>query len=168
MIIPYKGKTPKIAKNVFIAETAVIIGDVTIEEEANIWYGAVIRGDIAPIYIGKGTNIQDNAVLHVDADIPCIIKSYVTVGHGAIVHSATVEDNSLIGMGATVLTAAYISKESIVGANALVTEHKKIEEGSLAVGIPAKIIRSLTVEEKEFVHKNALHYIELMENYLKK
>jgi len=168
MIIAYKGKMPKIAKNVFIAETAVIIGDVTIEEEANIWYGAVIRGDIAPIYIGKGTNIQDNAVIHVDEGIPCIIKKYVTVGHSATVHSATVEDSCLIGMGATVLTAAYIGRESIIGANALVTEHKKIPEKSLSVGIPAKVIRPLTEEEREAVHKNALHYTALAKNYIKK
>ncbi len=168
MIIAYKGKIPKIAKDVFIAETAVVIGDVTIDKGANIWYGAVIRGDIAPIYVGKNTNIQDNAVLHVDIDVPCIIKEYVTVGHSAVVHSATVEDNCLIGMGATVLTGAHIGRESIIGANALVTEHKKIPEKSLAVGVPAKVVRFLTIEERKSIHKNALHYAALAKDYMKK
>jgi carbonic anhydrase/acetyltransferase-like protein (isoleucine patch superfamily) len=167
MIIEHKGKKPKIANSAFIAETAVIIGDVTIEEDANIWYGAVLRGDIAPIIIKKGANIQDNTVIHVDTNIPCIVGEYVTVGHAAILHSTTVERESLIGMGATLLTGSRVNAHSIIGANALVAENKEIPEGSLAVGLPAKVIRNLTEKEKVFIKENALHYIELGKEYKK-
>jgi carbonic anhydrase/acetyltransferase-like protein (isoleucine patch superfamily) len=167
MIIEHKGKKPKIANSAFIAETAVIIGDVTIEEDANIWYGAVLRGDIAPIIIKKGANIQDNTVIHVDTNIPCIVGEYVTVGHAAILHSTTVERESLIGMGATLLTGSRVNAHSIIGANALVAENKEIPEGSLAVGLPAKVVRNLTEKEKAFIKENALHYIELGKEYKK-
>lgn len=162
MIVQYNGKKPKIDKTAFIAETAVIIGDVTIEKNASIWYGAVLRGDTAPIHIGKGTNIQDNTVVHVDS-ASCIIKDYVTIGHSAIIHAAVIEKNCLIGMGATVLSGAHIEEESIVGANALVAENKKIQKGSLAVGIPAKVVRLLTKEERQSIHKHAVDYAELAE-----
>ncbi len=165
MIIDYNGKKPKIAKSAFIAETAVIIGDVIIEEEANIWFGAVLRGDIAPIIIKKGANIQDNTVIHVDTNIPCIVGEYVTVGHAAILHSTTIERESLIGMGATLLTGSHIKAHSIIGANALVTENKEIPQDSLAVGIPAKVIRALTNDEKKFIKENALHYVETAKIY---
>ncbi len=167
MILTYKGKTPRVAKSAFVAETAVIIGDVTIEDEANIWFGAVLRGDIAPIVIKKGANIQDNTVIHVDTDIPCIVGEYVTVGHAAILHSTTIEENSLIGMGATLLTGSHIGKNCIIGANALVTENKNIPDSSLAVGIPAKIVRNVKENEKAFIHENAMHYIELSKEYKK-
>ncbi len=165
MIIEYKGKKPKISKSAFVAGTAVIIGDVTIEDDANIWFGAVLRGDIAPIVIKRGANIQDNAVIHVDTGIPCIIGEFVTVGHAAILHSTVVERESLIGMGATLLTGSHIEKGVIIGANALVTENKKIIAGTLAVGIPAKIIRKLTEEEKKFIKENALHYVNISKLY---
>ncbi len=165
MIIEYKGKKPKIAKSAFVAETAVIIGDVTIEEDANIWFGAVLRADMAPIVIKKGANIQDNTVIHVDTNIPCVVGEYVTVGHAAILHSTTIEEESLIGMGATLLTGSSIGKHSIVGANALVKENKEIPEGSLAVGIPAKVVKQLTDKEKNFIKENALHYVELSRKY---
>ncbi len=168
MILSYRGKTPRVSKSAFIAETAVIIGDVTIEEDANIWFGAVLRGDIAPIIIKKGANIQDNTVIHVDTDIPCVVGEYVTVGHAAILHSTTIERNSLIGMGATLLTNAHIGKDSIVGANALIAENKKMPEGSLAVGIPAKIVRNVKEDEKKFIHENAIHYIKLSKEYKNK
>jgi carbonic anhydrase/acetyltransferase-like protein (isoleucine patch superfamily) len=167
MIITYKDKTPKIAKSAFVAETAVIIGDVTIEEDANIWYGAVLRGDIAPIIIKKGANIQDNTVIHVDTDIPCIVGEYVTVGHAAILHSTTIDAESLIGMGATLLTGSHIGSHSVIGANALVAENKTVPEGVIAVGLPAKVVRTLTEKEKAFVKENALHYIQLAEEYKK-
>ena len=167
MIVQYNGKKPKIDKTAFIAETAVIIGDVTIEENASIWYGAVLRGDTAPIYIGKETNIQDNTVIHIDNDTPCIIKDYVTVGHSAIIHAAIIEKNCLIGMGATVLSGAHIEEESIIGANALVAENKRIQKGSLAVGVPAKVVRPLTKEERKSIHKHAVDYAKLAEAYKK-
>lgn len=168
MILPFNGKTPQISKSAFIAPNAVIIGDVTIESEASIWFGVVLRGDIAPIYIGKGTNIQDNAVVHVDKDILCIIKENVTVGHSAIIHSATVESNCLIGMGATVLSGAVVKKDSIIGANALVLENAVIEEGSLAIGVPSKTVRKLTEAEVSSIKDNATRYIELSKHYIKR
>lgn len=166
MILPFNGKTPQISKSTFIAPNAVIIGDVTIESEASIWFGVVLRGDIAPIYIGKGTNIQDNAVVHVDKDMPCIIKENVTVGHSAIIHSATVEGNCLIGMGATVLSGAVVKSNSIIGANALVSGGAVIEENSLAIGVPCKTVRKLTEAEVSSIKDNVKHYIELSKHYL--
>ncbi|MEA3313299.1 MAG: gamma carbonic anhydrase family protein [Caldisericota bacterium] len=166
IIVQYNRKKPKIDKTAFIAETAVIIGDVTIEKYASIWYGAVLRGDTAPIHIGKGTNVQDNTVVHVD-NAPCIIKDYVTVGHSAIIHAAVIEKNCLIGMGATVLSGTHIEEESIIGANALVAKNKKIQKGSLAVGVPAKVMRLLTKEERKSIHKHAVDYTKLAEAYKK-
>jgi carbonic anhydrase/acetyltransferase-like protein (isoleucine patch superfamily) len=168
MILPFNGKTPQISKDAFIAENAVIIGDVTIESEASIWFGVVLRGDIAPIYVGKGSNIQDNAVIHVDEGMPCIIKDNVVVGHSVIIHSAVVESNCLIGMGATVLSGVVVKRDSIIGANALVLENAVIEEGSLSVGVPSKIVRKLTEEEKLSIKDNATRYIELSKRYLKR
>lgn len=167
MIVQFNGKKPKIDKTAFIAETAVIIGDVTIEENASIWYGVVLRGDTAPIHIGKGTNIQDNTVVHIDNDTPCIIKDYVTVGHSAVIHAAVIEKDCLVGMGGTVLSGAHIEEESIIGANALVAENKKIQKGSLAVGVPAKVVRPLTEEERKSIHKHAVDYVKLAETYKK-
>ncbi len=167
MIVEYNGKKPKIDKTAFIAETAVIIGDVTIQKNASIWYGVVLRGDTAPIHIGKETNIQDNTVIHVDNDTPCIIKDYVTVGHSTIIHAAVIEKNCLVGMGGIILSGAHIEEESIIGANALVAENKRIQKGSLAVGIPAKIVRLLTKEERKSIHKHAVDYAKLAETYKK-
>ena len=167
MIAEYNGKKPKIDKTAFIAETAVIIGDVTIQKNASIWYGVVLRGDTAPIHIGKETNIQDNTVVHVDNNTPCIIKDYVTVGHSTIIHAAVIEKNCLVGMGGIILSGAHIEEESIIGANALVAENKRIQKGSLAVGIPAKIVRLLTKEERKSIHKHAVDYAKLAKTYKK-
>jgi len=145
----------------FVAPGVHIVGDVEFGELVNIWYGAVIRGDIAPVKIGARTNIQDNAVIHVDFDLPAIIGEDVTIGHGAIVHGAVVEDCCLIGMGAIILSGARIGKGSIIAAGALVREHQEIPERSLVVGIPGKIIREVTDEELEKIKESALHYIEL-------
>jgi carbonic anhydrase/acetyltransferase-like protein (isoleucine patch superfamily) len=168
MILPFNGKTPQISKDAFVAENAVVIGDVTIESDASIWFGVVLRGDIAPIYIGKGTNIQDNAVVHVDEGMPCIIKDNVVVGHSAIIHSAVVESNCLIGMGATVLSGAVVKRDSIIGANALVLKNAVIEEGSLVIGVPCKTVRKLTEGEKSSIKDNAIRYIELSKHYIKR
>ncbi len=127
-ILPYKGITPTIEENVFIAPGAMIIGNVTIREGASIWYNAVVRGDSAPIVIGRRTNIQDNCVLHVDEDAPLTIGDECTVGHSAIVHGATVADHVLVGMNAVVLSHAQVGTRTIIGACALVGEHKKAVE----------------------------------------
>ena len=141
-------RRPKLGKNVFIAKTAVVIGDVTLGANSSVWYGAVLRGDINRIVVGHHSNIQDNAVLHLADDYACIIGNWVTVGHGAIVHACKVGDEVLVGMGAVILDGAVIGKQSIIGAKALVTQGMKIPAGSLVLGAPAKIIRKLTKKER--------------------
>ena len=157
-ILPYKGIWPTIADDVFIAPGAMVIGDVTIHEGASIWYNAVVRGDSAPIVIGRRTNIQDNCTLHGDADAPLTIGDECTVGHGAIVHGATVGDHVLIAMNAVVLSHAQVGSNTIIGACSLVGEHKSIPEGVLAVGIPAKVLRELTPAEQERVLSGMTNY----------
>jgi len=159
-ILPYKGVVPTIEENVFIAPGAMIIGNVTIREGASIWYNAVVRGDVAPIVIGRRTNIQDNCVLHVDEDAPLTIGDECTVGHGAIVHGATVADHVLVGMNAVVLSHAQVGTRTIIGACALVGEHKYIPEGVLALGVPARVVRNLTSNEIEHIGSSAAGYYE--------
>jgi carbonic anhydrase/acetyltransferase-like protein (isoleucine patch superfamily) len=141
-------KQPALAKGVYIASGAVVLGDVTLGESSSVWYGAVLRGDINRIIVGHHTNIQDNAVLHLADDFPCILGNYVTVGHAAILHACTIGDEVLVGMGATVLDGAVVGKQSIIGANALVIQGMKIPPGSLVLGAPAKIVRALTATER--------------------
>ena len=157
---PYKGVWPTIEDNVFIAPGAMVIGDVTIREGASIWYNTVIRGDTAPIVIGRRTNIQDNCTLHVDPDSPLTIGDQCTIGHGAVVHGATVGDQVLVGMKAVVLNHAQIGSRTIIGACALVGEHKNIPEGVLIIGIPAKNVRELTEAELEHIVTSAEGYYE--------
>ena len=159
-VFPFNGVWPTIADYVFIAPGAMIIGNVTIAEGASIWYNAVVRGDVAPIVIGRRTNIQDNCTLHVDADAPLTIGDECTIGHGAIVHGATVEQHVLVGMQAVVLSHARVGAGTIIGACALVAEHKTIPEGVLAIGIPAKVARPLTPAESEHIITSAEGYAE--------
>lgn len=159
-ILPYKGIFPTIEDNVFIAPGAMIIGNVTIREGASIWYNAVVRGDAAPIVIGRRTNIQDNCVLHVDEDAPLAIGDECTIGHGAIVHGATVADRVLVGMNAVILSHAQVGPRAIIGACALISERKNIPEGVLAVGVPAKVARNLTSEEMAQIIASAAGYCE--------
>jgi carbonic anhydrase/acetyltransferase-like protein (isoleucine patch superfamily) len=141
-------RQPKLGKGVYIARGAIVLGDVTIGKNSSVWYNAVVRGDINRIAIGHQTNIQDNAVLHLADDLPCIVGNLVTVGHSAVVHACTVGDEVLIGMGAIILDGAVIGKQSIIGAKALVTQGTKIPAGSLVLGAPAKIVRALTPKER--------------------
>ena len=141
-------QTPKLSKGVYIAKTAVVIGDVTLGAHSSVWYHAVLRGDINRIIVGHHTNIQDNAMLHLADDFPCLLGNWVTVGHSAIVHACTVGDEVLVGMGAVILDGAVIGKQSIIGAKALVTQGTKIPPGSLVLGAPAKIVRQLTKRER--------------------
>ena len=143
----YLGKLPQIGKHVYIARGAVVVGDVTLGEHSSVWYNAVLRGDINRIVVGAYTNIQDNAVLHLENDLPCIVGNYVTIGHSAIVHACTVGDETLIGMGSVVLDGAIIGKHCLIGAKALVTQGAQIPDGSLVLGMPAKVVRALTPEE---------------------
>ena len=148
MILPFKDKRPSISPGSFVAPDAALIGDVEVGGESSIWFGAVLRGDINPVRVGSHTNIQDQAVLHVDHDAPCIVGDWVTVGHGAVVHGATIEDGCLIGIGATVLSRSYIGRESVIGAGAVVTEDSEIPPQSVVLGIPAKVCRSLEPDEQ--------------------
>ncbi|HWD20389.1 MAG TPA: gamma carbonic anhydrase family protein [Verrucomicrobiae bacterium] len=141
-------KAPTLGQNVFLARGAVVIGDVTLGDHASVWYNAVLRGDINRITVGHYTNIQDNAVLHLADELPCVVGNYVTIGHSAIVHACTVHDECLIGMGAVVLDGAEIGRQSLIGAKALVTQGCKIPEGSLVLGAPAKVVRALTAQER--------------------
>ena len=137
-------KKPALGKNVFIAKNATVIGDVTLGAHSSVWYGAVLRGDINRIVVGHHSNIQDNAVLHLADDFPCLLGNWVTVGHGAIVHACTVGDETLVGMGAVILDGAVIGKQSLIGAKALVTQGTKIPPGSLVLGAPAKVVRKFS------------------------
>ena len=149
MLIPYQDKLPKIHSSAFIAQGAMIIGDVTIGEESSIWFNCVLRGDLERIEVGTRTNIQDGAVIHMDPGFPCIIGDDVTIGHGAIVHGCTIGDGAMISMGAVILTGAKIGEGAIVGAGAVVREGQEIPSESLAVGIPAQVKRNVTEEELE-------------------
>lgn len=153
-------KKPALGKKVFIASTAVVIGDVTLGAHASVWYGAVLRGDINRIVVGHHSNIQDNAVLHLADKLPCVLGNWVTVGHGAIIHACTVGDETLVGMGVVILDGAVIGKQSIIGAKALVTQGTKIPPGSLVLGAPAKVVRKLTQEERSDLKWWAQKYVD--------
>ncbi len=165
MIRSYQNKTPVIAPDVFLAESAAVIGDVTLASGVNVWYGAVIRGDEDRIEVGERSNVQDNATLHVGKGFPIRIGTGVTVGHNAVVHGCTVGDDTLIGMGAVVLNGAVIGKGCIIGAGALIKENSVIPDRSLCVGVPAKIIRTLDESAVEGTRKNAAVYCELASEY---
>ncbi len=138
---------------------ATVVGDVTLHEEASVWYGAVLRGDINRIVIGARSNLQDNAVIHLSDDYPAIVGELVTVGHSAIIHACTIDDEVLIGMGAIILDGAEIGARSIIGANALVTVGKKIPPGSLVYGSPARVVSQLSLDEQSGIKKWALKYV---------
>lgn len=158
MIISYKNKTPEIDPSCFIAENAVIAGDVKIGEDSSCWFGAVVRADNAPVVIGKCSNIQDNAVVHVDIKKPVVIGDNVTVGHSAILHGCTIGDNTIIGMGAIVMNGAKIGKNCIVGAGALVTENTEIPDNTVAFGSPAKPQKEAGIQTKMMNRATALSY----------
>ena len=152
-------------ESAFIAESATVLGEVHISAQASVWFGAVVRGDSEIVRIRKRTNIQDLCVLHADPGFPCQIGNNVTVGHAAVVHGATVEDDALIGIRAVVLNGATIGAGSIVGAGAVVPEGKQIPANSLAVGIPAKVIRELTDDDRERIRHAANHYVQAAQQY---
>ena len=162
MISYLRGRFPSIHASTFIHETAQIIGDVRIAKDVSIWPQAVLRGDDSNfIEVGEGSNIQDGCICHVTQDEPLQIGKMVTVGHGAILHACKIEDRALIGIGAKILDGATIKKGAQIGAGAVVTPGQTIPEGTLAIGIPAKVVRELSNEEKEEIFNNALEYIEL-------
>lgn len=152
-------KKPVLGKGVYIARGAVIVGDVEIGDYSSVWYNAVLRGDINRIVVGHHSNIQDNSVIHLAEELPCIIGNWVTIGHSAVVHACTIGDECLIGMHATILDKAVIGEQCIIGANALVTQGMVIPPGSLVVGAPAKVKRALTQEERQKLKLWAEHYV---------
>jgi len=166
IIKSFKNQQPQINETAFIAKNAAIIGDVTIGEKASIWYGAVLRGDSDSIHIGARTNVQDNAVVHVDPGFPVSIGDDSIVGHLALVHGATIENNVLVGMHSTILNGARIGEFSIIGANALVTSNTIIPPKSLVLGSPAKVVKELTDKQIDNIKRNAAAYVALGEAYL--
>ncbi len=160
-LIGFRDFYPRVHQTVFLADGSRIIGDVEIGEHASVWYNAVIRGDVHYVRIGAGTNVQDGTVIHVtDNENPTVIGRDVTIGHSAIVHGCTLEDVCLVGMGATVLDRAVVRSESMVAAGALVPPGFEVPSGTLVAGVPAKVKRELTDEERRGLHESAEHYRE--------
>ena len=156
----------KIGRDVFIAPTAILIGDIVLEDEVSVWFGAVLRGDSDEIYIGARSNVQDGAIIHVDPGVPVKLGREVVVGHGAIIHGATVEDNSLIGMRATLLNHVKVGKGCIIGAHSLLTEGTIIPDYSLVIGTPGKVVKQLNEEQADQIRQNAAHYVALAKRYM--
>lgn len=166
MIYPFEGRYPEIHPSVFMTEDVVVVGDVHIAEDASIWFGTVIRGDVNRVTIGARTNIQDNCSLHETwKKFPLVIGADVTVGHGAVLHACTIEDACLIGMGAKVLDNAVIGTESLIGAGAVVREGFEVPPGSLVAGVPARVLRPLSVEERERLRQSASNYLYYVQQY---
>ncbi len=154
------GIAPRLAASAWVADSAEVMGDVSLAEDCSVWFQAVLRGDSAAISVGRGSNIQDGSVLHADVGVPLVLGEGVTVGHQVMLHGCTVGDGSLIGIGAVVLNRARIGRHCLVGAGALVTEGKEFADGSLIVGSPARVVRLLTPEQIEGLRQSALHYID--------
>ena len=166
MIFNLKDKTLRSkGNNYWVAPSASVIGDIRLDNNVGIWFGAVLRGDNDPIIIGENTNIQDNSVCHTDSGLPLRIGKNVTIGHKVILHSCEVGDNSLIGMGSTLLNRAKIGNYCLIGANSLITEDKEFADYSLIMGSPARFIRELTDMEKKLIDLSAFHYVENMKRY---
>jgi carbonic anhydrase/acetyltransferase-like protein (isoleucine patch superfamily) len=165
MLLAFRDHWPRIHPTAYVAPTATIIGDVEISAGASVWFGAVVRGDMAPIRIGARTNIQDNCTIHVDADTPATIGSGVTIGHNAVVHGCTIADDCLIGMGAQVLNRARIESGSIIAAGAVVTQDSRIGPGVLVAGAPAEVKKPLSTSAVASIREAAIHYGELAECY---
>lgn len=165
LLVTYRGHSPEVDPEAYVAPGAVLIGRVKLERGASVWYNAVIRADHEPITIGANSNIQDGAVLHIEHGLPVVIGNGVTIGHGAIVHSAIVEDGALIGMGATILDGARIGERAVVGANALVTQNTICPPDTLMLGVPAKPMAMVRAEQIEYLRRNADNYVELAREY---
>lgn len=157
----FLGKTPDVSGAVFVASNATVVGDVKLGKNSSVFYGAVLRGDINRIVVGEGSNVQDNAVVHLSDDAGVHIGDHVTVGHAAIIHACTIDDGCLIGMGATILDHAHIGADSLVGANSLVPQGFTCPPGSLVLGTPARVARALSADERGAGRRLAAKYIEV-------
>ncbi|XAH25614.1 gamma carbonic anhydrase family protein [Xylophilus sp. GW821-FHT01B05] len=154
------GTVPRIADSAWVADSAQVLGNVELGEDASVWFGTVLRGDSDLIRVGRGSNIQDLSVLHTDAGVPLTIGDNVTVGHQVMLHGCTIGDETLIGIGAVVLNRARIGKNCLVGAGSLVTEGKEFPDGSMIIGSPAKVVKQLSPEQIEGLRQSARHYVE--------
>ena len=157
--------TPDVHPTAWIAESAQVIGRVSLAEGVSVWFGAVVRGDNDPISVGRGSNVQDNSVLHADEGVPLVIGENVTIGHQVMLHGCTIGDGSLIGIGAVVLNGAVIGKNCLVGAGSLVTEGKQFPDGSMILGSPARVARQLTPEQIASLQMSAQHYMDNARRY---
>ena len=160
-IYDYQKISPTIAKSAIVFPTAIIAGEVTLSEGVNVWHNAIIRGDMAPVFIGKDTNVQDGAIIHTNTDLPTWIGEGVTIGHGAIIHAATVHDHALIGMGSIILDGAIVGEGAMVGAGALVPPNKVVPPKTLVIGNPMRIVRELSETELANNLLNVVHYLAL-------
>ena len=167
MIYTIDGVTPRLGNDVYVAPNATVIGDVDLGDEVSVWFGAVLRGDVERLTIGRRSNIQDNSVLHSDPGSPLTLGESVTVGHAVVLHGCTIGDGTLIGMGASILNDARIGRNCLVGANALITEGKEFADGMLIVGSPARAVRPLTPEELTRMEGSAGRYVERGKIYRK-
>jgi gamma-carbonic anhydrase len=166
MLRSYQDRYPRVHPSAYVDESARIIGDVEVGEQASIWCNAVVRGDVNYIRIGGRTNVQDAAILHVTFQThPLILGSEITVGHGAVLHGCTIKDRCLIGMGAVILDGAVIGEETIIGAGALITEGKEIPPRSLATGVPARVVRNVTDDEIKLVLEGMERYVRQAQEY---
>jgi carbonic anhydrase/acetyltransferase-like protein (isoleucine patch superfamily) len=166
MIHIYRGRLPRIAPSAYVADSADVIGDVEIGENASIWFASVLRGDIETIRIGSNSNIQDGSVVHTMIGSPVVVGDWVTVGHRAVLHGCIVEDQCLIGMGAILLNDVRVGEGSIIAAGAVVSEKTVIPPRSLYLGVPARFKRELTESDQQFIRMHAVHYLEYKEVYL--
>ena len=167
MIITYEGRTPRIGKNVFIAPTATVIGAVEIGDNASIWYGAVLRGDMDSITVGSGTNIQDNCTVHTDVGFPVVIGERVTVGHNAVVHGCRLGDGSLVGMGAVIQNGAVIGEQAVIAVGSVIRMHQQVPSRHLAAGIPAAVKKELAPEALASFDEAADHYLDIAPRHIR-
>lgn len=165
MIQPFEEHIPSLPKECYVADSASVIGNVTLGNQASVWFGVVLRGDIEPIRIGERSNIQDNSVAHTSNGLPVVVGDDVTVGHNVTLHGCTVGNNCLIGMGAILLDGAQVGNNCIVGAGALVKQGQEIPAGSMAIGSPARVIRKLSAKEIADLRRSADRYVDLLKRY---
>ena len=152
-------RVPMVHDTAWVADGATVIGDVELDEDASVWFGAVLRGDSDRLRVGRGSNVQDGSVVHADAGSPTTIGADVTVGHMVMLHGCTIGDGSLVGIGSVILNGARIGKHCLVGARSLVTEGKSFPDGSLIMGAPAVVVRALSAEQIEGIRRSAVHYV---------